>query len=172
MTDPVILDVSGLSESFEKSLNLEISGQVADLISKAEMVFFAGNNNGVAEELTLKTNEIIRKKSAYLPGTYLLHGVEEVISPNDIIIMVDAYPDEYDKIRSIYPDNIGTPVIAFSSGPSPFHTITIPAVPEMHEPYVKLAAGWNLLVETGIRIGIDLDKPERARKIGNEAAGN
>ena len=26
----------------------------------------------------------------------------------------------------------------------------------------------NILVETGISLGIDLDKPERARKIGNE----
>ena len=31
-----------------------------------------------------------------------------------------------------------------------------------------MAAGWNVLVETGIRLGVDLDKPERARKVGNE----
>ncbi|MFT5328835.1 MAG: glucosamine--fructose-6-phosphate aminotransferase (isomerizing), partial [Planctomycetaceae bacterium] len=27
---------------------------------------------------------------------------------------------------------------------------------------------WNVLVEVGIALGIDLDKPERARKVGNE----
>ncbi len=35
-------------------------------------------------------------------------------------------------------------------------------------PYVYLCAGWNLLIEIGLALGINLDKPERARKIGNE----
>jgi len=34
-------------------------------------------NNGVAEELALKTNEITRKKSAFLEGTFAVHGIEE-----------------------------------------------------------------------------------------------
>jgi glucosamine--fructose-6-phosphate aminotransferase (isomerizing) len=34
--------------------------------------------------------------------------------------------------------------------------------------YVQLAAGWDILVETGIALGINLDKPQRARKVGNE----
>ena len=32
-------------------------------------------------------------------------------------------------------------------------------------------AGWNLLVHLGIHLGCDLDKPRRARKIGNEVVG-
>ncbi|GHT40239.1 hypothetical protein FACS189443_0300 [Planctomycetales bacterium] len=31
-----------------------------------------------------------------------------------------------------------------------------------------LIAGWNLLVQIGVACGVDLDKPKRARKIGNE----
>jgi glucosamine--fructose-6-phosphate aminotransferase (isomerizing) len=38
-------------------------------------------------------------------------------------------------------------------------------------PYLQLMAGWNLLVEIGLATGIDLDKPERARKVGNEFQG-
>jgi len=38
-------------------------------------------------------------------------------------------------------------------------------------PYVFLAAGWNLLVEIGLALGVDLDKPQRARKVGNEFGG-
>jgi glucosamine--fructose-6-phosphate aminotransferase (isomerizing) len=34
-----------------------------------------------------------------------------------------------------------------------------------------MAAGWNLLVEIGLSLGIDLDKPLRARKVGNEFTG-
>lgn len=35
----------------------------------------------------------------------------------------------------------------------------------------KGAAGWNILVETGIALGINLDKAEWARKVGNEFLG-
>ena len=38
-------------------------------------------------------------------------------------------------------------------------------------PYVFLAAGWNLLVEIGLSLEINLDKAERARKVGNEFVG-
>jgi hypothetical protein len=34
-----------------------------------------------------------------------------------------------------------------------------------------LSAGWNILVEVGINLGINLDKPTRARKVGNEFVG-
>ena len=169
--DDKAIDGNLLAGAFEQALSVPVDRAVTDIICKAETVYFAGNNNGVAEELTLKTNEIIRKKSSYLPGTYLLHGVEEVITSNDVIIMVDAYPDEFDKVRSVYSGNIGTPVVAFSAGATPFHTVAIQAAGERLESYIKLAVGWNLLVETGIELGIDLDKPERARKIGNEAIG-
>jgi glutamine---fructose-6-phosphate transaminase (isomerizing) len=160
-------DTRQLSALFEQSLNYQIDSTIIDALCNAEMIYFAGNNNGVAEELTLKTNEIIRKKAAYLPGTYLLHGVEEVITPDDLIIMVDAYPDEYDKIRSIYSS---ARVVVFSDEPTPFHTLPVPGSTEAQQAYIKLAAGWNLLVEAGIKLGIDIDKPEKARKIGNEAA--
>jgi glutamine---fructose-6-phosphate transaminase (isomerizing) len=165
------VDNSSLAEIFKQTLNLSVSADIISVLCNAEVVYFSGYNNGVAEELTLKTNEIIRKKSSYLPGTYLLHGVEEVISPNDAIVMVDAYPDEFEKIKKVYTENIGTPVISISSFQTPFSTMIIPGVRDDHEPYIKLAAGWNLLAEAGIELGIDLDKPSRARKIGNEAAG-
>jgi glutamine---fructose-6-phosphate transaminase (isomerizing) len=164
------IDTDKLAMLFEQTLNIGINPSLTEKICKAETVYFTGNNNGVAEELTLKTNEIIRKKSAYLPGTYLLHGVEEVMTAGDVIIMIDSYPGEYEKIRSVY-SSIGTTVIAVSTEPSPFHTMIIPAADLGLESYIKLAAGWNLLVEAGITLGINLDKPQRARKIGNEAAG-
>ncbi|TVQ96896.1 MAG: sugar isomerase, partial [Spirochaetaceae bacterium] len=34
--------------------------------------------------------------------------------------------------------------------------------------YAQLAAGWNLLVELGLALGVNMDKTERARKVGNE----
>ena len=58
-------------------------------------------------------------------------------------------------------------VIAISSHQTSFPTVIIPDGGCMSS-YVELAAGWNLLVDIGLALGIDLDKPVRARKIGNE----
>jgi glucosamine--fructose-6-phosphate aminotransferase (isomerizing) len=53
---------------------------------------------------------------------------------------------------------------------TPFTTIRIPSLGEMN-PCVILIVGWNLLIEIGLEIGIDLDKPGRACKVGNEFLG-
>ena len=60
---------------------------MTDAIARAGTIYFAGRNDGVAEELTLKTNEITRKKSDYLEGTYAVHGIEEVMNPDDVVIL-------------------------------------------------------------------------------------
>jgi glucosamine--fructose-6-phosphate aminotransferase (isomerizing) len=52
-------------------------------------IYFAGYNDGVAEELTLKTNEITRKKSDFLEGTYAVHGIEEEMDTNDIVFVLN-----------------------------------------------------------------------------------
>jgi glucosamine--fructose-6-phosphate aminotransferase (isomerizing) len=157
-----------LSEKFQLALTNEINPEIISAFVNAGTIFFSGYNNGVAEELTLKTNEILRKKSGFLPGTYLLHGIEEVIQKNDIIILVDPVESEFEKIRDIYSKNIGATVIAITNNASPFYNILVPQASVFEDGYLKLASGWNLLVEAGIKLGVQLDKPVRARKIGNE----
>jgi glucosamine--fructose-6-phosphate aminotransferase (isomerizing) len=61
-------------------------------------------------------------------------------------------------------------VIAISSRPTRFPTLRVPNGGDLSG-YVEMAAGWNLLVEAGLRLGINLDKPQRARKVGNEFVG-
>ena len=75
-------------------------------------IYFAGRNNGVAEELTLKTNEITRKKSDYLEGTYAVHGIEEVMEPDDVVLVVDPFPAEVEKFKETLVDGVGMTVIA------------------------------------------------------------
>jgi glucosamine--fructose-6-phosphate aminotransferase (isomerizing) len=58
------------------------------------------------------------------------------------------------------------PVIAVASRLTRFPTLPIPALDGL-DCYIRLAAGWNLLVEIGLALKIDLDKAERARKVGN-----
>ena len=138
---------------------------------KATAVYFAGRNNGVAEELTLKTNEITRKKADFLEGTYAVHGIEEVMDAGEVVIVLDPFEQEEGKFKECLVDGVGMTVLAISSRQTGFPTIVVPdAGPR--QPYVQIAAGWNLLVEIGVGLGIDLDKPQRARKVGNLYPGS
>lgn len=156
-----------LSGRIEQALTLSIDPAIVETAAKAPTIYFAGYNDGVAEELTLKTNEITRKKSDYLEGTYAVHGIEEVMNPGDVVFVVDPIAEEAEKFHEVLAKGVGLKVVAISTGNTPFPTIRVPDAGEL-APYVYLCAGWNLLVEIGLSIGINLDKPERARKVGNE----
>jgi glucosamine--fructose-6-phosphate aminotransferase (isomerizing) len=147
-------------------MEVEYERSMVDILANAATVYFAGRNNGVAEELALKTNEIVRKRSLFLEGTYLLHGVEEVMTLDDVVVLVDPFESEVKMIEELFVKKHKIPVIAISNKATPFHTVEIPAC-RGYDQFIQIFAGWNLLVQAGVRIGIDLDKPLRARKIGN-----
>lgn len=163
-----VFSLDELADKFQDVILSPVNEAIINSLINAATIYFVGNNNGVAEELTLKTNEILRKKSSFLPGTYLLHGIEEVINANDVLVIVDPLESEFDKIREIYQKKIGAAIIAFESFECPFLTFILPEHNLFEDGYLKLAAGWNLLAEAGIKMGINIDKPTRARKIGNE----
>lgn len=160
-------ECSKLPDLIEKALTQPIDKEIVEMATKATTIYFAGYNDGVAEELTLKTNEITRRKSDYLEGTYAVHGIEEVMDKNDIVFVVDPIEVEIEKFQEVLVKGVGLNVVAIADRDTPFKTIRVPSAGEMN-PYVFLSAGWNLLVEIGLSTGIDLDKPERARKVGNE----
>ncbi|MCD6346516.1 MAG: SIS domain-containing protein [Bacteroidales bacterium] len=160
-------DLDELADAITQALTLEIDTEIVQALRNADMIYFAGRNTGVIEELTLKTNEITRKKSDFLEGTYAVHGIEEVMDKNEVVIVVDPFESEEEKFRECLVDGVGMKVIALSSKQTSFPTIKIPDG-GIYKDYVELAAGWNVLVEIGIALGIDLDKPVRARKVGNE----
>jgi glucosamine--fructose-6-phosphate aminotransferase (isomerizing) len=156
-----------LAQQTEQALSMKIDPKIIDIIKNADTIFFAGRNNGVAEELALKTNEITRKKSDYLEGTFAVHGIEEVMNKTEVLIWIDPFEDEQSKFIECLVKGVGMNIIAISSRQTQLPTIIIPDGGQYAE-YVQLAAGWNVLVETGISLGINLDKPARARKVGNE----
>jgi glucosamine--fructose-6-phosphate aminotransferase (isomerizing) len=165
--------MEGLKELAEKAniaLTAKIDTGIIEIIRKADLIYFAGRNNGVAEELALKTNEITRKKSAFLEGTFAVHGIEEVMNKNEVLIWIDPFEPEQEKFNECLVKGVGMNIIAVSPVKTIFPTIIIPDGGQYAE-YLQLAAGWNILVETGITLGINLDKPERARKVGNEYTG-
>jgi glutamine---fructose-6-phosphate transaminase (isomerizing) len=159
--------LNDLADKTDKALTLQIAPEITNIIREASIIYFAGRNNGVAEELALKTNEITRKKSAYLEGTFAVHGIEEVMDKSEVLIWIDPFPAEEEKFKECLIDGVGLNIIAVSTRKTIFPTIIIPDGGEYAE-YVQLAAGWNILVETGVSLNINLDKPTRARKVGNE----
>lgn len=148
-------------------LSAQLAPEVADAVSSAPLIYFAGRNNGVAEELALKANEIARKKSTFLEGTYALHGIEEVMQKDETIILIEPFQAEIEKYRDILSVKAGMRIIAVSSFETPFPTIKIPTLGGF-DAYLQMMAGWNILVTAGLASGVNLDKPLHARKVGNE----
>jgi glucosamine--fructose-6-phosphate aminotransferase (isomerizing) len=155
-----------LADKFSAALSLPIPSAILKKLTAARVIHWSGRNTGAAEELTLKTNEITRKRSAYLEGTYAVHGVEEVMSPEDAVIILDPFEAEEEKFEEVLVKGVGLTVVAIASRETRFPTIRVPAADTLDN-YVHLAAGWNLLVEIGLALGVNLDKAERARKVGN-----
>ena len=89
------------------------------------------------------------------------------MNANDVVIWIDPFEEEYEKIQQTLVDGVGMKVIAVSNKETVFPTIKVNYDGPLAT-YVYLAAGWNILVEVGISLGINLDKPVRARKVGNE----
>lgn len=159
--------LSELSKKAENVLNMGIDGKIIAKITRSPVLYFAGRNDGVAEEAALKANEIIRKKSVYLEGTYAVHGIEEVMEKKEAAVLIEPFKEEELKLKKVLADGVGMDVIAISSRKTIFPTIRIPSM-KGYEGYLHLLACWNLLVESGIKLNINLDMTKRARKIGNE----
>ena len=156
-----------LASAIDAALRIDIPAEIVSKLASATTIFWAGRNDGVAEELTLKTNEIARKPSDWLEGTYAVHGIEEAMRPTDVIVWVRPYPDSIEKFQKTLVDGVGATIVAISAEETPFPTIRIPDAGRYAD-FVELCAGWNLLVATGLALSIDLDKPQRARKVGYE----
>ena len=159
-----------LADGMQAALTLAVDAELTAKIAQAGTIYWAGRNDGVAEELTLKTNEITRKPADFLEGTYAVHGIEEVMNENDVVLWIDPYPDSEQKFADVLGKGVGLTIIAIADRETIFPTIRIPSAGDLST-YVQMCAGWNVLVEVGLSLGIDLDKPERARKVGNEFEG-
>ena len=160
-------DLNKLGNLITQALEMPIPKEITKTLINSQVIYFAGRNNGVAEELTLKTNEIARKKSDFLEGTYVFHGIEEVMNTDEVVVIIDPFKDEEEKYKNVLINGIGLKVIAISTRKTIFPTIIIPEYSDFNN-YIEITAGWNLLVEVGINMGINLDKTLRARKVGHE----
>ena len=164
---PMTANQEQAGRTAQEVLEAELPADLVERIARAPTIYFAGRNNGVAEELTLKTNEITHKKSDYLEGTYAVHGIEEIMKPDEVVLVIDPFPAEVEKFKTTLVDGVGMTVIAVATEETAFPTIRIPSL-DGYQTALQLLAGWNILVQVGVALGINLDKAQRARKIGNE----
>ena len=81
-------------------------------------------------------------------------------------VLLEPFESECEKIKKLIAGRAGVNVIAVSTKDTIFPTIKIPSL-DGYSQFFQLVAGWNILVQTGVALGVNLDKPERARKIGN-----
>ena len=158
--------LNALADAFEDALTVLVDPAITEAVAGAETVYFAGRNDGVAEELTVKVNEIVRKKSGFLEGTDYMHGAQEVMNPNDVVILIDPYKSELEKTKEVLIEEVGLKVFTVAAEETIFPTVKVKDVDGLTN-YLFIAAGWNILVEAGISLSINLDEAERARKVGN-----
>ena len=101
---PYACDGKKAGEEMRQILEAEYDAEIVKKLADAPFLYFAGRNNGVGEELTLKTNEITRKKCDFLEGTYLLHGVEEVMREGETCVLIEPFESECAKIKELIAD--------------------------------------------------------------------
>jgi len=159
-------DMKKLGTQVKEVLEMKIPEEITGQLAAAGMIYFAGRNDGVTEEITLKTNEITRKKSDFLEGTYALHGIEEVMDKKDAMVVINPFKEEEDKFCELIEKGVGCKTCAIATRDTCFKTVKIPNAGDFTT-YLELAAGWNILIDVGIKLGINMDKTVRARKIGN-----
>jgi glutamine---fructose-6-phosphate transaminase (isomerizing) len=157
-----------LAKDAEKVLSDDIAPAIVEKGAKAKRIFISGRNDGAAEELTIKAVEMTRKLSIFLEGTMALHGIEEVMERGDLLLVLDPFEREEERFDRLLRRNLGVEIVAISDRKTLFPTVPVPRS-EFFGSYLQLMAAWNFLVHVGLALGNDLDKPARARKIGNEA---
>lgn len=157
--------ISGASKNIVENINIDVPGSMLDALTGASYLYFAGRATGVADEIALKAHEIARKRAFFYPDTHIVHGIEEAIEANPIVLF------EPDKFKKFLGDFKGFSKRAncrlFGIGSHKIiEGIKIKSTPYF-ENYCLLAGGWGLLKSIAKKLNIDIDHPKKALKVGN-----
>src|SRR3989338_645503 len=160
---------SDASKSILWNINASAPSNMIETLAKASSIYFIGRKTGVADEITLKAHEIARKNAFFYPDTHIVHGIEESIEPNPIVLFEpskfkDFISDFRDFSRRINCNLYGVDSKMFIEG------VKIKSTPYF-ENYCLLAGGWGLLRNIAKKQNINIDKPKKALKVGNQYKG-
>ena len=146
--------LAALPAQIEQALTLQVPAEIVDWVKKAETIYFAGYNDGVAEELTLKTNEITRRKSDFLEGTYALHGIEEVMKE----IAADWQETFNDEFKLIEPQGVEVTVEDVETPkkevPVEIQDNLVDAIFACHDGVIRFIPAYPSVVETSSNLAI------------------
>jgi len=125
-------------------------------------IWWSGAESGPAGELALKTMETAGCLGVHLPGTMALHGIEEVLGEQDLVISLQGDGRDAQRLRSRITAT-GARLLTIGSQGDLF-------LPDLGpwSGLAQLVAGWRLLAQLALARGRDADHPVRARKVGNE----
>ena len=157
------------SKSVLKNINIAVPSAMLNTLAKAPSIYFAGRATGVGDEISLKAHEIARKNAFFYPGTHIIHGIEESIESDPIILF------ELGKFKKFIGDfknfSKRTNCRLFGIGSDKLiDGIKLSSAPYF-ENYCLLAGGWGLLRNIAKKLNLDIDKPKKALKVGNPYKG-
>ncbi len=123
----------------------------------AKRLFWCGGEDGLADELALKTAETTGLPGFACPGTMALHGVEELWMEGDVVLDLGLGAEDAADL-------------ARRAAATPAKVQRLAALAEDDwAPLDRLCGGWMLLAALAAVVGRDPAVPLRARKVGNPA---
>ncbi len=153
------------SKIIHNNINLKIDKEILQTLVDSTNYFIVGLDNGVAEEITLKSYEIARKMALFYPDTHIVHGVEEAIEDNCAIVFQPSAFKEYIIDFQKFSQKTNCRLIGIDNQ-SLLSGINI-EINETFSAYCLLSAGWGLLRNVGNKMNLDIDHPKKASKVGN-----
>lgn len=162
-------DLNKTAENIENNINAKVSADLLPSLVKEDHYFVVGLDNGVAEEITLKTYEIARKMALFFADTHIVHGPEESIDSGCALIFEPKVFESYLSDFQKFSDKTHCYLIGIDSN-SLIPGLEI-EINETFRNYCLLAGGWAVLRNVAIELGIDIDHPVKASKVGNPFTG-
>lgn len=158
------------SENILKNINVNVSNNMLNALADASSLYFVGRTTGVGNEITLKSHEIARKNAFFYPDTHIIHGIEESIEANPIILFEPTKFKNFINDFKNFSKRTGCRLFGIDKN-NIIDGITIKSTP-FFENYCLLAGGWGLLKDIAKKLNLNIDKPKKAVKIGNPYKGN
>jgi glucosamine--fructose-6-phosphate aminotransferase (isomerizing) len=163
--------LAALREACPRALTAEPPIDAAAL-ARVRRVWWSGAESGCAGELTLKTMETSGCIGVHLPGSMVLHGIEEVLDEHDLVVAFDPAREDLDSLKTrIGATGARLLRITSTGAGGDWELPGTAALGPDWSAFPQLCAGWRLLSVLARALGRDPDKPRRARKVGNEYQG-
>jgi glutamine---fructose-6-phosphate transaminase (isomerizing) len=154
------------SKSVLSNIGARCNSKMTADIADASSLYFAGRVTGVADELALKAHEIARKYAVFYPDTHIVHGIEESIESNPIVLVEPNKFKEFLQDFKSFCVRTGSRLYGIGNKKSTLKGLRIKST-TYFENYCLLTGGWGLLKSIAQYSNIDIDNPKKAAKVGN-----